>query len=72
MYVLHFLDPGQAHVGFMVDKLTLGQVFFSGTSIFPCQYHSTHAPQHVFIYHGSYINLETEGIFKTLLSPSAT
>jgi hypothetical protein len=30
-------DPGSVHVGFVVDKVALGQVF-------PCQFHSTGAP----------------------------
>ena len=34
-YVL--IDPGSVHVGFVVDKVALGQVF-------PCQFHSTGAP----------------------------
>jgi hypothetical protein len=33
-----------AHVGFVVDKVTLGQVFPQRTSVFPCQFHSTVAP----------------------------
>jgi hypothetical protein len=33
------------HVGFVVDKLTLGQVFLPSSSVFPCQYHSTVALQ---------------------------
>jgi hypothetical protein len=31
-------------VGFVVDKVALGQVFPSSTSVFPCQFHSTGAP----------------------------
>jgi hypothetical protein len=30
-------DPGSVHVGFVVDKVTLGQIF-------PCQFHSTRVP----------------------------
>jgi hypothetical protein len=30
-------DPGSVYVGFVVDKVALGQVF-------PCQFHSTGAP----------------------------
>jgi hypothetical protein len=30
-------DPGSVHVGFVVEKVALGQVF-------PCQFHSTGAP----------------------------
>jgi hypothetical protein len=33
----HHVDPGSVHVGFVVDKVALGQVF-------PCQFHSTGAP----------------------------
>jgi hypothetical protein len=40
------LDPGSVHVGFVVDKVTLGQVFSLSTSVFPCQFHSTGAPLH--------------------------
>jgi hypothetical protein len=38
------LDPGSVHVGFVVDKVTLGQVFPPSSSVFPCQFHSTGAP----------------------------
>jgi hypothetical protein len=31
-------------MGFMVDEVALGQVFFPSTSGFPCQFHSTGAP----------------------------
>jgi hypothetical protein len=31
-------------VGFVVDKVALGQVFLKSPSVFPCQYHSTAAP----------------------------
>jgi hypothetical protein len=34
---MHEFDPGSVHVGFVADKVALGQVF-------PCQYHSTGAP----------------------------
>jgi hypothetical protein len=37
-------DPGSLHVGFMVDKVALGQVFSPSTSAFPCQFHSTGGP----------------------------
>jgi hypothetical protein len=37
-------DPGLVHVGFVVDKMALGQVFTHSTSVFPCQFHSTGAP----------------------------
>jgi hypothetical protein len=37
-------DPGSVHVGFVVDKLALGQVFPPSTSVFPCQFHPTGAP----------------------------
>jgi hypothetical protein len=33
--------PGSVHVGFVVDKVALGQVFFSKLFCFPCRYHST-------------------------------
>jgi hypothetical protein len=36
-------DPGSVHVGFLVDKVALGQVFPPSTSVFPCQFHSTGA-----------------------------
>jgi hypothetical protein len=36
-------DPGSVHVGFVVDKVTLGQVFSPSTSVFPCQFYSTGA-----------------------------
>jgi hypothetical protein len=32
--------PRSVHVGFMVDKVALGQVFLQ-FFVFPCQYHST-------------------------------
>jgi hypothetical protein len=31
-------------VGFVVDKVALGQVFSPSPSVFPCQFHSTGAP----------------------------
>jgi hypothetical protein len=37
--------PRSIHVGFVVDKVTLGRVFSPSSSIFPCQYHSTVALQ---------------------------
>jgi hypothetical protein len=37
-------DPWLLHVGFMVDKVALGQVFPPSTSVFSCQFHSTGAP----------------------------
>jgi hypothetical protein len=36
-------DPGSVNVGFVVDKVALGQVF-SELSVCPCQFHSTGAP----------------------------
>ena len=37
-------DPGSVHVGFMVEKVALGQVFPPSTSVFPCQFNSTGVP----------------------------
>jgi hypothetical protein len=37
-------DPGSVHVGFVVDRVALGQVFSPSTSVFPCQSHSIGAP----------------------------
>ena len=34
MYMVHFLDPGQAHVGFIVEKLELGKFWGRSTSAF--------------------------------------
>jgi hypothetical protein len=31
-------------VGFVVDKVALGQDFLPSTSVFPCQFHATGAP----------------------------
>jgi hypothetical protein len=36
--------PRSVHVGFVVDKVALGQVFLPSTSVFPCQFHSTGSP----------------------------
>jgi hypothetical protein len=36
--------PGQILVGFLVDKVALGQVFPPKYLVFPCQFHSTGAP----------------------------
>jgi hypothetical protein len=33
--------PRSIHVGFVVYKVTLEQVFSPSSSVFPCQYHST-------------------------------
>jgi hypothetical protein len=37
-------DPRPVHVGFVVDKVALGQVFPPSTSASPCQFYSTGAP----------------------------
>jgi hypothetical protein len=37
-------DPGSVHVGFVVEKVELGQAFLSSTSVFPCRFHSIGAP----------------------------
>jgi hypothetical protein len=37
-------DPGTVHVGFVVDKVALGQVCPPSISVFPCPFHSTGAP----------------------------
>lgn len=42
-------NPRLVHIGFMVDKSALGQVFFLNVSFLPCQYHSTNA-QYSFIH----------------------
>jgi hypothetical protein len=34
-------DPGSVHVGFVVDKVALGQVFSPSSSVFPCKFNST-------------------------------
>jgi hypothetical protein len=39
-------DPSSVHVGFVVDKVALGQVSTQSTSVFICQFHSTGAPLH--------------------------
>jgi hypothetical protein len=39
-------DSGSVHVGFVVDKVALGQVFPPSTSVFLCQFHPTGAPFH--------------------------
>jgi hypothetical protein len=36
--------PWSVHVGFVVDKVALGQVLPPSSSVFPCQFHSTGAP----------------------------
>ena len=40
-------------LGFVVDRMTLGQAFFPSALIFPCQYHSTNAP-YTFIYRNNW------------------
>jgi hypothetical protein len=37
-------------VGFLVDKVALGQVFSPSTSVFSCQFHSIGTPLHIFIF----------------------
>jgi hypothetical protein len=37
-------DPGSVHVGFVVDKVAMGQVFPRVLRFSPCQFHSTGAP----------------------------
>jgi len=36
-------EPRPVHVGFMVDEMSVGQVFSPNTSPFPWQYNSTSA-----------------------------
>jgi hypothetical protein len=48
-------------VGFVVDKVALGQVFMSSL-VFPCQYHSTRAPY-------SYIIWGKNNRFRDSLTP---
>jgi hypothetical protein len=52
------------HMGFLVDKVAMGQVYFSrSNSAFPCLYHPTIVPR-LFIHHRRYINLATGSFFK--------
>jgi hypothetical protein len=37
-------DPGSVHVGCVVDKVALVQVFLPSTSVLPCQLHPTGGP----------------------------
>jgi hypothetical protein len=37
-------DPGSVHVGFVVDKVALGQVFPRALQYFPCKFYSTGVP----------------------------
>jgi hypothetical protein len=37
-------NPRSVHVGFLVEKVALGQDSPPSTSVFPCQFHSTGAP----------------------------
>jgi hypothetical protein len=39
-------EARSVHVGFVMDKVALGQVFSPSTSVFPCQFHFTGAPLH--------------------------
>jgi hypothetical protein len=32
--------PGSVHVGFVVDRVVLGQIFLPSSLVFPCQCHS--------------------------------
>ena len=57
----HEFYPRLLNVVFVVNKITLGHVFPPSTSVFPCQYHSTHAP-YSFIYHGRSIVLATDSV----------
>lgn len=36
--------PNPVHVGFIIEEVALGQIFFSDTSVFPSPCHSTIAP----------------------------
>jgi hypothetical protein len=40
----HGFPPTSVHVGFVVDKVALGQVSLKSLSVFACQYRSTTAP----------------------------
>jgi len=48
------MDPRTAHVGFLVDKVVLGQDFVT-TSLSHCEYSKLHI--HSFTYHQRYENL---------------
>jgi hypothetical protein len=37
-------DPRAVHLGYVVDKVVLGQAFSPSTSVFPCQLYSTDTP----------------------------
>jgi len=51
------------HVGYVVDKVVLGQVFLQVLWFFPCQYHSTNVPC-LLIYDQCYIILAADIIIK--------
>jgi hypothetical protein len=39
-----WLNTEHLHMGFVVDKLSLGQDFYPGNSLFPYQFHFTGVP----------------------------
>jgi len=51
------------HVGFVVDKVALGQVFVHILWFFHCQYHSTNVP-YLYIYDQCCIILTADSIIK--------
>jgi hypothetical protein len=61
-------EPRSVHVGSVVDKVTLGQVYLQSTSAFPCQYHSTIDPYSYFI-HQHHIPFATDVLRKTISPP---
>jgi hypothetical protein len=50
------LDPRSGHVGFVVEKVALGQVFL-GTSISPVNSHSTSYSTIIIIYHSGLVQI---------------
>jgi hypothetical protein len=54
-----WLQAQSAHLGFVAEKVAMGQVSCPATFVFPCQYHSTGAP-YLFVCHRPCMDIEME------------
>jgi hypothetical protein len=61
---------GSVHVGFVMDKLALAEVFLPSSSVFPCQYHFTVAPHTHISPEGWAIGPLIASVLRHSLSPS--
>lgn len=57
--------PGPVHVGFMIEKVAVGQVFLVVLKLYPASYHSISSPYpHSFTWYQCYIILAVDSVVK--------